>query len=201
MLQEIGKGLLSVFEEKYGQAVQKQGSYKNLKQECDNTRTRLLQEVYSLSRRGNLNLVIGILISGFGIVFLGWSVINAPNLLDLGENSEDLAAYYVPRTTFVLLIEIFSFFFLRLYRASLNDIKYFQNEITNIDLKVISIAAISMAGAFEALPALVQEMSKTERNFVLKGGESTIELEKDKIEAGLLQDIVGKLNSIVQRNK
>lgn len=39
------------------------------------------------------------------------------------------------------MIELFAYFFLSLYRTSLQKIKYFQNELTNIEAKQIALRA------------------------------------------------------------
>ncbi|MBI5525005.1 MAG: hypothetical protein HY897_01580 [Deltaproteobacteria bacterium] len=41
-------------------------------------------------------------------------------------------SHYVPRITTVTFIEVFAFFFLKLYRASLIEIKFYQNELTSL---------------------------------------------------------------------
>ena len=48
-------------------------------------------------------------------------------------------AYYAPRLTLSIFIEFFSFFFLRLYKTGISEIKYFQNELTNAELKFIAV--------------------------------------------------------------
>lgn len=42
----------------------------------------------------------------------------------------------VPKLSVTLLVQIFSYFFLAMYRSNQNDIKYFQNEITYIDFSL-----------------------------------------------------------------
>jgi hypothetical protein len=133
--ENLSEDFVNTLEELYGDAIRRLQSYAAVKGEYERTRSRLHVETQNLGRRGNLNLVIGIFISLLGIVFLGWIVVNAPSLQLQDQN---FIAYYVPRTTFVVLIEIFAFFFLNLYRTSLSDIKYFQNETTNVEYRILA---------------------------------------------------------------
>jgi hypothetical protein len=115
--------------------------------------------------------------------------------------SENIGAYfnYIPRVTLALFIEIFSFFFLRLYRRNLDDIKYLTNEITNVKLKLIALKASYMKEGGDFTGNILQELAKTERNFVLKKNESTVELQKLKIEAEELTQLIDKLSSIFRK--
>src|SRR5574339_301622 len=51
---------------------------------------------------------------------LGYAVFNPPATVAAPE----LLSYFVPRVSLVVLIEVFAYFFLRLYKQSLNEIKY-----------------------------------------------------------------------------
>lgn len=74
-------------------------------------------------------------------------------------------------------------FFLRLYKSILADIKYFQNEITNIEAKMLAINVSLISDGNKFLENVVDSLAKTERNFVLSSGQTTIELEREKIDA------------------
>ncbi|OOD16220.1 hypothetical protein BWP00_19165, partial [Acinetobacter baumannii] len=96
---------------------------------------RINIEKESLSRRSNLNLIIGMFLSISGIAVLGSSVFNFININDFNV----LLTKMIPRFLFVVLIELFAYFFLNLYRKSLEDIKYYQNELTNLEAKYLSL--------------------------------------------------------------
>jgi len=46
-----------------------------------------------------------------------------------------------------MLIELFAYFFLKLYKSDLSEIKYFQNELTNVEMRY---AAVRLADAGDA---------------------------------------------------
>ena len=110
--------------------------FEKLEEDFDLVKRRLFTEVEKLSSRANLNLAIGAGASLVAIIILGVTVWVKPEELI---KTSDIISYLLPRVSLVIFIEIFAFFFLRLYKTTLGDIKYYQNELTNIDFKVIGI--------------------------------------------------------------
>ena len=173
-----------------------QSDIAELRSRYGQAKERLSQEVSALSRRGNLNLVIGGVTTISAVALLAYIVLNADAT---HRDLESLAWHYVPRLSVAVFIEVFSFFFLRLYRNSLDEIKFFQNEITNIDSRVIALEAAIMAQDYEALRKLIDELARTERNFRLQKGESTVELERAKLDSQGVRDFVANLTKVVRR--
>ena len=151
------------------------------------TRRRLTEEISALSRRGNLNLVIGMVISIVGICYLGWKMFVAPTIQ---ASNRDLLAYFIPRATFTILIEAVAFFFLNLYRTSLHEIKYFQNELTNVEARLLAVNLMLYPGDAENLSSFASDLMKTERNFILQKGQTTVDLEREKLVGGMMRDSV-----------
>lgn len=146
----------------------------------DDTIQRIAKEITLLGRRANLNLTIGLLITAVSGGFLGylafWTKLDALT-------TSAILAFYVPRIAFILFIEIFAYFFLRLYSRGLDDVKYYQNELTNVAMRKAAMrAAFAIADSQNdysvAAKDVVGELVRTERNFVLKKGETTVELTK-----------------------
>ena len=69
---------------------------------------------------------------------LAYVVLSAPK--DYATSTAVLG-YFLPRISFVIFIEVFSFFFLRLYKANLSDVKFYQNELTNADARLVALEA------------------------------------------------------------
>ncbi|HFX6223808.1 hypothetical protein [Acinetobacter nosocomialis] len=142
------------------------------------TMNRLENERISLARRGNLNLVLGMTLSFFGLAVLASSIfLSAKEYTDIYQ----LILNMLPKTTLALFIEIFAYFFLRLYKQSLDDIKFYQNELTNIEAKYLSLQIAKQTNNHKLITTILDELVKTERNFILEKGQSTIEIEKEKI--------------------
>ena len=166
------------------------------------TANRLKEELFSLSRRGNLNLVIGIMTTVIGLVLLGMFVVNDIPMHYTGPGDsaiklEEFLIAFIPRISLVILIEIFALFFLKLYKSSIQEIKYFQNEITTIELKYVSLSMALEAGDGESLKEALKALSGSERNFVLSKDQTTIDVERAKLESQSTDNILGKLSELL----
>jgi len=154
------------------------------------TISRLKREVSDLGRRANVNLLIGGVTSLIAVGLLIFMVLTSNVQRD---NILDLLWHFIPRLSIVIFIEVFSFFFLRLYRTTLNEIKYFQNELTNVDLKFAGLEASLALEDSTAISSSIQEFTQTERNFVLKKDESTVDLQRLRIENQSLKEVIDSL--------
>lgn len=158
--------------------------------------SRLRDELAALTRRGNLNLVLGMITTAIGLAVLGYFVTKFG-----GEKnaSLDTLLNFVPRLSLVVFIEVFAYFFLRLYKASLAETKYFQNELTNIESKAIALQTSIWHGETTVISNVIERLALTERNRVLEEGQTTVELEKSKIDkeaiASVFRDIAAAIKS------
>lgn len=156
-----------------------QGTFLSVSQELVE---RLQAEVTALGKRANVNLVIGILVSALGLVVLTWFVVAATAELSAGLNTADAAVRFAVRLSLAIFIQVFAYFFLRLYRYSLFEIKYFQNEITGAQFRLLGLLTAIQSKDNKVIEKTALEMLKTERNFILKKGETTLALQKDQLE-------------------
>lgn len=164
-----------------------------LRRNLETSMRRLSKEVLDLGRRGNLNLIIGALATLAGFLIFGMMV------LDSGFNptSDNFISSFVPRLSLVILIEIFAYFFLGLYKSSLSEIKYFQNEITNIESKYAAMEYAVQYGDKESVNKVLGQLASTERNFLLKKGESTVLLEQDRITTESSNSFLQKITDLI----
>ncbi len=160
----------------------------------ENITRRLQGEIDRLNRRGGVNLVVGVAIAIVGIVYLGYVVTEPVVITD-----KILYLFHIiPRVLFVILIEIFAYFFLRLYKNGFEEVKYFQNELTNIDSKFLGIRILNDIKNEELKIDILNELIKTERNFILEKGQSTVSLERDRIEMNEEKNILLILKDILK---
>jgi hypothetical protein len=139
----------------------------------------LNDQIAELGRRANVNLAMGGAITTIWLSILGYFVYTV-HLAPL-ETTASLI-YIGKRLTLVVFIEVFAYFFLRLYRYSIFEIKYFQNEITNARFKIVALEVCHHDGSKSTFDKMCIELVKTERNFILKKGETTLSLRRDEIE-------------------
>jgi len=139
---------------------------------------RLKSEIDRLNRRGGVNLAIGSIIALIGILSLAYFLYRAPDIV----GGLDFFIHQLPKLSFVIAVELFAYFFLRLYKNGFDEIKYFQNEITNIDMKVMSLKYAQEFNSEDIIRELAMHLMKTERNFILENGQTTVSIEKDRLQ-------------------
>lgn len=89
---------------------------------------RLFDYSNQIKNRSQLALIVGLILGITPIIALPYA------------NNDKLDVYVlINRGLFVLTIESIAFYFFNLYRSSLDSIKYYQNELSNIDLKMVSV--------------------------------------------------------------
>lgn len=138
---------------------------------------RISTEISNISRRAYLNLLLGLGTSLIALAGLFINLINSTDSQNLNTNNWILT-FFLPRISFAILVEALAFYFLRIYKESLETIKYLTNELTNIDMKVLSILVAMEHNNRTTLDKVVDSLASTERNNILKKGESTVELLK-----------------------
>lgn len=138
---------------------------------------RIKKEIDRLNRRGGANLGIGALIAFAGIAYLGFVIMNQV----VSNDKVGYIIHMLPRVSFVIVIEVFAYFFLKLYKNGFDEVKYFQNELTNIESKVLAIKFLKDVKNEELMSEVIKSLMTTERNFILSKGQTTVALEKEKL--------------------
>ncbi len=128
--------------------------------------------INSFSKRANINLTIGVLITMLAFGGLGITLFQFSGDY---QNNQTILNYFLPRFLILTFVQVFAFFFLKNYRANVDDIKFYQNEITNIELKALGLSQNFIEEGKEGNNEIIlKALLMTERNFVLKKGQSEI---------------------------
>lgn len=169
---------------------------KDLTQRFNESRSRLSRELEALTRRGNLNLALGAITTVLGLVLLGFSVFAEVSEV---KDTWSFISHFAPRFTLVVMIELFAYFFLSLYKTSLAEIKYFQNELTNVEAKQVALRAAIEFGEPAMVGDILSKLATTERNHILSKDQTTVELEKARIDREGRNDIAMYFSELLQR--
>lgn len=140
-------------ENKYGKAY----IYKKLSQ----PRLRIKKEIKMLNDRAILNLILGSIITVVALILLGIFISNE-NFNE--DNIINVILRFVPKLSLVIFIEIFAFFFLKIYRDHLNDIKYYQNELTSIETTQLALITALNHGDENDIHTIVSNFSNMNNN-------------------------------------
>lgn len=166
--------------------------------------SRLKKEIELLSKRANIYIIFGSAITlGAGLV-LYFAVNDILNLYPIKITKEQSIITAIDvfsvaiRLSIVIFIEIFAFYYLRLHKNILEDIKFYQNEITNIEMKILSMY---VAVSDESKNLLVSELAKTERNFIISNKQTTINIEKRKYDTDIFKSTADSITKIIKSVK
>lgn len=169
---QLNESLLSKIEDKYGSIIYNNQLSDKAEELLNSTIKRLENYSHDLKRKATVNLAYGIGATIGAIAILLFVLMNIQTP-DTTSNIE-IAFYYTSRLFLVLLVQGIAIFFLNLYKSTLNNVLYISNEITNHESKrdalILSLAQGNDASSSKVFSAL----SSTERNFVLKKGETSI---------------------------
>lgn len=191
----VANDIVKTIEQKYSSKIAEEAQIAQMRKSIDLTTARLEEEVKSLSRRNSLNLSIGAVTTGLAVGMLTYLVLGATQ--QTFSNVPDLLAHFIPRVSVAAFIEVFSFFFLKLYKAGLQEIKYFQNELTNVEMKGLAIEAALLPIQGSATEKIIPQLINVDRNVVatpsfISGGNGKQLSPKDVID---LLEKFGKLLS------
>lgn len=166
--------------------------------------SRLSDQIVVLGSRANLALRTGILFCTAGLLILWWTLASVqpqpPRDATATAVWGDFLKVYAPRLSLVLIVEVIGFFFLKLFRAALDEVRMTQNEITNVEMKLIA-SHLATAECRDELPKVIHELATTERNVVIEKGQTTVELEKARGAREVEGKYVDTLLSIIKSKK
>ena len=157
---------------------------------------RIRKELDNLKLRANVNLAIGGTITTVALFVLG-IFISSENF-DKVDNLKVLI-HFLPRLSLVMFIELFALFFLRIYKLELLSMKYYHNELTNIESRKIATIISVRHCAQEKIWSTIEYLLKVERNSILKKDETNVELETLKFENKYSQNTLKAMQGFFEK--
>jgi hypothetical protein len=119
-------------EDKYGTVVNVGVKVRDLKESFLRAVNSLSDQLKKQRINANINLFFVLIFATIGIAVLGYLFVYQVKSSDaLHIELSPFLLNFIPKFTFVILIETVAFFFLSLYREDRNMIRFFQNEVTN----------------------------------------------------------------------
>jgi hypothetical protein len=156
---------------------------------------RLSAELSALGRRNVTNLVFGIATAIMGVALIAsflFSNQEPPTTL------EGFAVQFGPRLSLATFIEVFAYFFLRLYKEGLAEIKYYQNELTNIESRTVALEAAERSGDRATQNKVISLIARTERNGILEKGQTTAAIQLAALENKSIASIIKSASEVIK---
>lgn len=109
-------------------------------------------------------------------------VLSSFSFHEIGEQKNFFIANSIQKVIFVVGLQTIGFLFFRSYRNNVIDRKYFLNEKTNIEVIFSALESSILTGDIESEKKIYEKMSEIERNFIVKNGETTINIKQQESE-------------------
>lgn len=156
-------------------------------------RFRMRGEERRLKINSVVNLIWGIL---FSLLSGLWLLLSVNELKGHGTYASisDIVAAYSPRAALAIILQLVSFFFLRLYASTEHEIKHHKNEITNMESRFAGALFAAEASTPATRVIVLKSFMAVERNFLIKKGERTAATEVDT----RYNDLVALVETLVQ---
>ncbi len=183
---------LAKIDEKYGGAITNEIVSTYTENFLKSTKERLAAFQTNLSIKAASSLAWGLATAAIGLLVLGSFIIWSPE----GTWEIGTVFHVIARLGLIALIEVVAFFFLSQYRFTLQDEKYVNNEITNAELRLLSVIIAAKVSSKSALEKSLGELSRTERNFALKKGEVSVfnsAAGADLLQSAVVADLIARL--------
>ena len=163
----------------------------------ESSERRIQNEINSLSRRANLNLIIGSLVAILGIAGLVGFILSTPDVVKYLD-PVIFIIHWVIRLSLISIVELFAFFFLQIYKTELLSIKYYQDEMTSIESRKIALLFSVLQDNCEDVSKTLSYLVSIDRNFKMDAGQTTVDLEKLKIENGFIKNEMSNMIEILK---
>jgi hypothetical protein len=151
----VNAGVADELEDRFRQRLSQSARDQEIRDSFATADSRLRSELAALGRRSNLNLVIGVLTTSLAVGLLTYMVLGA--VVNF-ENLTSLLSHYIPRLGLVLFIEVFSFFFLRLYKTTLAEMRLYQTDLTALTIQRVAVVVGLSTGDPAGAAAVSKEL-------------------------------------------
>lgn len=193
---------LEKIDQKYGGVIRNEKISIYIEDFMKNIKERLLRFQGDLGRKAASSLAWGLSTAVFGLIVLAAFIYSPPQ----GTWDNPVVIFhFAARLSLVAIIEVVAFFFLSQYRFTLLDEKYINNEISNAELRLLSIIVAAKLSSEAATENALGELSRTERNFALRKGEISVfhsGAGGDLLQSAVIADLLRRMvPSLTQTNK
>ena len=148
---------------------------------------------------------IGIVLALTGLALAGWKFVSFLLAGSVGISAEQWKIALVSHATttlpVVLLAEALALIMFRYQSRSLEQMRYFANEVTTLSLRFAAALIIAQQGTKKDIVEFAKEMARQERNFILKKGEATLETVQNAGEDALVQKVLDKMSPKPSRTR
>ena len=146
---------------KEGEPLENKFNLGQLNLHIQSLKDRFTAEIDRLILKSTISLSVGITTSLIGVFLLWYNILD---VMPETDQIEELISFTIPRFIIILLVEVVSFFLFKTYHTSLMEIKYYQNEITNVEYKAIALNSAIIRNDEDSLRRIIQNILQSDKN-------------------------------------
>ena len=195
VIKSIEDSLISKFDERFRKSFEKEYIQNTMIDRLLPLTKNTEKYIDRIQRNSIVNLVIGIVGTIISIFILTFSLLS--NKIYIG--IDIFLMHFLPRVTFVIFIQLFAFFFLKLYKSNLEDAKYFQNELTNLEAKSAALKIAYLTQNNDVFTDVLKNLSVTERNFKIGKSDTDIEKMEKNFDIKILTALKSLMNNHTEK--
>jgi len=162
--------------------------------------SRLKDECNRLNKHAIINLFLCFFIAFILMSFIAYTSVFSNEINGL-HSFEIFIVKYLPRIVAVVSLLTMFLYFAKLYKTNIIDVKYYQNELTNIEIKQAALQTALVNGDKEITNKITSELSIVDRNKVISKDQTTSEIERLKLENEVNKDYLNKVWELLTINK
>lgn len=166
----------------------------------DNIQERLKDECNRLNKQAIINLFLC-----FFIAFILMSYITYTSIFvgDIKYSStlQYFIVKYIPKIIAVTSFLTMFLYFVKLYKTNIIDVKYYQNELTNVEIKQASLKTALLSEDKEIINKVTLELLTIERNAIITKEQTSTEIERIKLENEINKDYLNKTWELLSLSK
>lgn len=164
-----GKSILDIIDNMEKEMTEEEKLQEYAEFKTQGTRSRIYSAIQQQEKKSVINLVLGIIFSITGALALLYLV---HNISFTPKDTLDFISNFLPRLSLVLLIETFAYFFLRLYKDNLKEIKYWHNELTAIEHRILAFNLALKRGDIELLNTISTHFGQFDKSSPLDSSQN-----------------------------
>jgi len=149
---------------------------------------RLNAAIPELTKRANLNLAIGIATTVVGVSVLTVAVFTLP-APQKPFDAWIYLAHFVPRLSLAALIELFAYFFLRLYKDNLESASFLRNEMTRVEVARAMLTTVILTGDQPAIAGVAESLATSDHKLSAQSNAARLDAQQIKAILELLEKV------------
>lgn len=161
---------------------------------------RLRNECSRLNKQAIINLFLCFFISFMLMSFITYTSIFTNDILSTS-TFQIFLVKYLPRIIAIVSLLTMFLYFTRLYKTNILDVKYYQNELTNIEIKLASLKTALIYGEKDIINKITIDLSLIERNGLFSKDQTNSDIERIKIENEINKDYLNKVLELLSISK